>query len=160
MLSTCSRKRLEYKKCKGLKGNSQSLSNKPQSVFSSALMPKSCWPRRCDLTNRHLLNSPVGRFSSLWVILQIFQVLAAGLSVRPGGSRALQQPHWKAGATRRIQTPGPLMLCTPQPWPNVETLQAAVSIIQIICHIKVKCHQEGTQNSNTAEIVRRFLLPH
>lgn len=95
------------------------------------------------------LNSPVGRHSSLWVIVVLFQVLTAALWVGPGGSRALQKLCWKAGATKRIQTTATGPLRKPQPWPNVETLQAAGPIIQIVCLIKGKCHREGTLNSNS-----------
>ena len=80
-------------------GYSQSwtLSNKPQSVFPFALMPESCWPARwSDKTDTCFsrcegLNSPVGRFSSLWVIVELFQVLAA--------RRALGRARWLRGSS-------------------------------------------------------------
>lgn len=139
------------------------LSNKPWSVFLFALMPKSSWPERCDLTDRHCfstcdgLNFPVGRYFSLWVIVKLFQVLAVALWIGPDGFRGsstfLVQNRCNLEGRRIKKTTAtvPLIQYTkPQPWSSVEMLQAADPIIQIIRLIKVKCHQEGTLNSHTS----------
>lgn len=125
MLSTCERWRLEPKKCNSLKGYSQSwtLSNKLQCVLWFALMLKSFWTERWDCFSCYKrLNSPVGRFSSLWVIIKLFQVLASFSNLAE-----------KAGATRgkkKNRVTGPLKMWKPPLWANVEMYSQQVLLFR------------------------------